>query len=103
MTAAKRDYSKPKLVPSMYHGDGKHIRLTMIDVQRLLADEPTIADFNDLRTKNLLPKLQKRFSEYLRKGGQVSTAECAFWMLETSETFQKIKGASCIPFLQCLR
>ena len=55
---------------ALYHDDGS-IRLTMVDVQRLLPEDRVI-DFNDLRRRHLLMKLELRLRSYLKLGGDMA-------------------------------
>lgn len=52
----------------LYHEEGS-LRLTMIDVRRLLPHH-NVKDFNDLRSRGLLNLIEKLFNKYLDLGGE---------------------------------
>jgi hypothetical protein len=63
-----------KVTHLMYHLRSNELKLSMIDVRRLLP-EYNVRDFRDLRERELLPALEQRFISYRRAGGTMKGSE----------------------------
>lgn len=96
--------NKDGIIESNFHifhqvgGEDKELRLSMIDVKRIMHDHPSINHFVDLRNnESLMKTLLSRVEEYRRRGGRFVTNPDSLNIISSLEILDSIKGAKSIP------
>lgn len=62
------DYNPDNVRHCLYHDDGS-LAISMLDVRRLLPQHE-VRNFHDLRARDLVPLVEKRFNKYVALGGE---------------------------------